>query len=228
MIILSNVETMRHHVHVLYKHNEENRITVINEPPYDDAPLLFIGHTSQGNIVRYSNVLSNDKIRQLEQIFAAQPLPEFTDHLQILQNYLGAQHVQYGPAYIFPENRNYPFSKAIQITNENKELIKPYYQYTYEDFPWKQPCFVMLENNEPVSICCTARQTEIACEASVYTQEDYRGRGYSLEVVNAWANTVQKQGRIALYSTSADNLASQAVARKLGLVQYGVDIQIEK
>ncbi|MGH2617528.1 MAG: GNAT family N-acetyltransferase, partial [Thermomicrobiales bacterium] len=42
-----------------------------------------------------------------------------------------------------------------------------------------------------------------------------------------WAQAVRQEGRIPLYSTSWENLASQAVARKLGLVLYGVDLDID-
>ncbi|MDQ3856704.1 MAG: GNAT family N-acetyltransferase, partial [Chloroflexota bacterium] len=34
-------------------------------------------------------------------------------------------------------------------------------------------------------------------------------------------------GKVPLYSTSWDNSASQAVARKLGLVQYATDLSLD-
>jgi hypothetical protein len=46
-------------------------------------------------------------------------------------------------------------------------------------------------------------------------------------VVAAWAQAVRASGRIPGYGTSWDNLASQTVARKLGLVPYGVSIGLE-
>ncbi|HZS91689.1 MAG TPA: GNAT family N-acetyltransferase, partial [Chloroflexota bacterium] len=46
-------------------------------------------------------------------------------------------------------------------------------------------------------------------------------------VVAGWARAIRASGRIPLYSTSWDNHASQAVARKLGLVQYGTDLSLE-
>lgn len=99
-------------------------------------------------------------------------------------------------------------------------MLKPHFLYTFEDFEFKQPCFVIIEDDLPVSICCSARQNSTAGEASVFTHEEYRGRGYGVEVANAWAVKVQKQGRIALYSTSWDNFASQSVVRKLQLVLW--------
>lgn len=83
-----------------------------------------------------------------------------------------------------------------------------------------------MKDNKPISICCSARQTEEAAEASVFTNENYRGKGYGIEVTNAWAAEIQRQGRVALYSTSWDNFASQALARKLDLIQFGTDIHM--
>jgi len=54
----------------------------------------------------------------------------------------------------------------------------------------------------------------------------YRGRGYANTVVAAWARDILATGRMPLYSTSWQNLASQAVARKLGLIQYGTDVSL--
>jgi predicted GNAT family acetyltransferase len=60
----------------------------------------------------------------------------------------------------------------------------------------------------------------------VETLEGYRGRGHAPAAVAAWARAVRATGRIPLYSTSWDNLASQAVARKLGLIPYGADFSL--
>ncbi|MET3699584.1 GNAT acetyltransferase-like protein [Bacillus oleivorans] len=131
-----------------------------------------------------------------------------------------------GPAYVFPDVKDRAGTQAVEVTQENKELLKPYFPYTFENFKYKQPCFVIVEDNITVSICCSARKSTTADEASVFTHEDYRGKGYGLDVTSAWAAEVQKQGRIALYSTSWDNFASQSVARKLRLFQYGTDIHM--
>ncbi|WP_245856042.1 hypothetical protein [Bacillus oleivorans] len=57
MSMLSNLELMEHHVNVLFKHDSKNRMTVVNEPPYDVAPKIFIGGTKLGSLVRYSITL---------------------------------------------------------------------------------------------------------------------------------------------------------------------------
>lgn len=224
--MLTDLELMERHVKVLFKHDLENRITLVNEPPFEQAPLISMGVTKYGNVVRYSNTLKEDLIEKLNKVIntnASINLAEIINKLSMAHQF---NDFSIGPAYVFPDVCDRIHTKTIQVTHENKELLKPYFPYTFEDFEYKQPCFVIVENNIPVSICCSARKTEQADEASLFTHEEYRGRGYGLEVTTAWAKEVQKQGRLALYSTSWDNFASQAVAKKLKLYQYGTDIQM--
>jgi hypothetical protein len=223
--MLSDRELMRNHVNVLFKHDAEIRMTVVNEPPFDAAPLIFIGAAKEGNIVRYSSTLDADNIERIEQIIKTNPA-NLAEIIKVLSAGYELTNISFGPAYAFPDVRDRSCTKAIRITNENKALLKPDFPYTFEEFDYKQPCFVIVEDNIVVSICCSARQTPEADEASVYTHKDYRGRSYAAEVANAWAAEVQRQGRIALYSTSWDNFASQSIARKLQLVQYGTDIHM--
>jgi RimJ/RimL family protein N-acetyltransferase len=65
-----------------------------------------------------------------------------------------------------------------------------------------------------------------AAEAGVETLAAFRGKGYAIAAVAGWAAAVQQSQRIALYSTSWQNQASQAVAKKLGAVSYGEDWSI--
>lgn len=194
-----------------------------NEPPYDVTPRIFIGATSMGSVVKYSNSLDSHIIEKLEQVIDLNPI-DLGEVIRVLSIDCELNELSFGPAYVFPDDRDSSCTKAIRVTYENKELLKPSFPYTFENFEYKQPCFVIVENNIVVSICCSARQTSSADEASVYTHEDFRGRGYGVDVTNAWATEVQRLGRIALYSTSWDNFASQSIAKKLQLVQYGTDI----
>ncbi len=74
---------------------------------------------------------------------------------------------------------------------------------------------------EIVSICFCARLTDVAAEAGLRTEPDCRRKGHGAAVTAAWAALVMATGRHAFYSTSADNLASQATAARLGLRPIG-------
>ncbi|MEG0438922.1 MAG: hypothetical protein RR587_06755 [Solibacillus sp.] len=49
--MLIDLELLKLYVNVLFKHNTENRITVVYESPYEDAPRIFVGATNIGNTV---------------------------------------------------------------------------------------------------------------------------------------------------------------------------------
>lgn len=84
----------------------------------------------------------------------------------------------------------------------------------------RSPAMAIVEDGYPVSVCFCARRSHEAAEAGLETAEAYRGRGYGPRVAAAWALAVRASGRIPLYSTSWNNAASLAVARKLGLIVY--------
>ena len=227
MFLLTDLELLEYHVQVLYRHNEFNQITHINELPYDTAPRIYIGTSKDGKIVRYSNGLDVNLVSDLNQAIQASPNIELAEIINILNKHKQLSSVWIGPAYVFPKLREQQSStNVIQINDSNKELLKANFPYTYEEFEYKQPCYAIVQDHKAVSICCSARQTQVAAEASLYTLEEFRGKGYGLKVSNAWATDLQRQGRIALYSTSWDNFSSQSVAKKLNLIQYGTDINI--
>ena len=103
-----------------------------------------------------------------------------------------------------------------------------------EAFPWLerefeaiQPVAIAFCDGGPASICHSPRgSTLAAAEAGVETLEPYRNRGLATGAVACWARAVQRMGRLALYSTSWENHASQAVARKLSARLYGEDWQL--
>ncbi|MGE8203259.1 GNAT family N-acetyltransferase [Heyndrickxia sp. NPDC080065] len=223
--MFSDLELMEIHVNVLFNSDEQGRITHINEPPYDAAPRFFIGGTRKGPIVRYHKGLSDDVVKKLEEVIGTDPSSRLAEIIYILSQVQPIRSVWIGPAFIFPEVRNRS-TKAIQVTQSNKKLLLPHFPYTYDEFEYKEPCFAIVQNDMAVSLCCSARQTSKGDEASLYTLEEFRGKGYGVDVSNAWAREVQKQGRLALYSTSWDNFSSQSVAKKLQLIQYGTDIHL--
>ena len=77
-----------------------------------------------------------------------------------------------------------------------------------------------------VAVCFSSRNGADAAEAGLETLAPFRGRGYAAAAVAAWAAAVRASGRLPLYSTGWDNLASQGVVRTLGLVPYGADLSL--
>ncbi|MES1050789.1 GNAT family N-acetyltransferase [Bacillus thuringiensis] len=90
----------------------------------------------------------------------------------------------------------------------------------------RKPYFAIVKNEKGVSVCCSARRTPVAAEISVETLAEFQGNGYGTDGVTAWAISIQEEKSIPLYSTSWNNYASQAVARKLKLINYGMNLHI--
>jgi len=216
---------MKLHVNVLFQHNAENKMTYVNEPPHDEGPRLFIGGTKDGYVIRYHHSLNKEVVKELELNIGLHSNPPLAEIIRILNQSGDINSVWVGPTYIFPDVKS-SVTKAVKITPNNKEILLPHFPYTFEEFELRQPCYAIILNGMVVSLCCSARQTAAAAEASLFTMEEYRGKGYGVEVAKAWAAEVQGLGKLALYSTSWDNFSSQSVAKKLKLRQYGTDIHI--
>jgi RimJ/RimL family protein N-acetyltransferase len=234
-------DLMQIHVTALYRHDERSRLLAVNEPgdPRPDDPLpprLYLGRTREGLTWRFRRDLLESLVAELEAMLAAEPVASDLSRppqcLRALQATLARDGpltgTWSGPAWHFPDEIPAPEHEVIPVMTEHDDLgrlLAPV--LTGEDLPWRQPCLAILDQGRLASLCFSARNTAVAAEAGVDTREEFRGRGYAPAVVAAWARAVRQEGRIPLYSTSWDNLASRSVARKLGLILYGTDLSID-
>jgi hypothetical protein len=223
---MTDIELMNIQVEVLFKHNHLGRLTEINEPSKLQAPLFFLGRTKLGNIIRFNNELDHSMICKMNQYLTeSDSKVDLATITTILKKEAPINNFWMGPAYVFPDNIKKP-SSAIKITDGNKTFLQTFFPHLVNKLEWIQPCFVILKDGDAVSVCCSARRSSLAAEASLETVVTYRGRGFGLETATAWAMEIQKEKRIPLYSTAWDNFSSQSVAKKLNLHQYGIDLHI--
>jgi RimJ/RimL family protein N-acetyltransferase len=225
------LELIEIQVETLFGHDENGRLRYVNEPAGASAPRFFLGRTEAGNIWRFRHDLPEDVVRRLDALCASEPVPTDLREAPInlksfestLQRHRAIQQQWVGPAYRFPDDIHIP-TNIVRITQENAALLRPGFTDMIPRLGFSQPCVAAVESGRAVSLCCSVRISSRADEAGVETLRDYRGRGYATNVVAGWAMAVRELGRIPLYSTSWDNIASQRVASKLGLVLYGVDL----
>jgi len=218
----------------LFTHDGHGRLLCINEPETNvPAPRLFLGRTRIGNIWRFRADLPDDLTSELEKLCADEPViddlktpPRHQDEYQrLLEKHAPVKKFSSGPAYYF-EDYPEPATPLVAIIEANSELLRGGFEDCLEEVPTWQPFIAAVENNRAVSVCRSVRITAAAHEAGVETLPEFRGRGYAKDVVAGWALAVKSLGAVPLYSTSWDNVASQAVARKLGLKLFGADFDI--
>src|SRR6185436_2661386 len=110
---------------------------------------------------------------------------------------------------------------VVRVTRANADLLRTFPDWR-DEVDERQPFMVAVENGSAVALCSSVRITGAARAAGVETLPAARRRGLASQVVSAWARAVAELGAIPLYSTSWDNVASRAVARRLGMPLIGV------
>jgi len=221
-----------------FTHDGQGRIVAENEPDGqpEPAPRFFLTRTRQGSIWRVRYDVPEQIVQRLESFLASEPAT--TDlvsppiHLDAMldaffddrESVIGFQ----GPAYRFPAT----ISTTIDVTRISRENLHLLHRVVGDldaldrDFDVVEPWMAVVQDGAAVATCYSCRRSDRAAQARVDTAPPFRGRGYAPAMVAAWAREVRATGRIPLYGTTWDNLASQAVARKLGLVQFGVSLAL--
>jgi len=234
--VLSDLELLEMQIEALFTHDDHGRVVTVNEPDGGPAPRFFFGRTREGKLWRVRHDLPGDMAQRLESLATRDrvhgdleaPPRNLDAMLAVLAKDGEARVGHAGPAYRFPDHLPAP-TGVTRITVANAHLLRrmpAYLDDVKRGLDAYEPRLAVIEDGVAVAICNSARLTNRVAEAGVETLEGYRGRGYATAVVATWALAVRETGRIPLYSTSWDNLASRAVARKLGLVQYGTDLNL--
>jgi GNAT superfamily N-acetyltransferase len=231
--MLSDRALLRAHVEALFTQDSTGRLVAVNEPGGKAAPRFFLGRTPQGSESWYRNDLPEEAVASLRAACAVIPpgmeLKESgtlaAPFLALLEQTDPVQEIWSGPAFRFPDRLEVS-SSIVPITAANADILRPQLAAWYQDVTEGRTLYGAVVKGEAVSVCASVRQTVVAEEAGVETAPDFRGQGYAAPAVLAWAAAVRHAGRLPLYSTSWNNRASQALARRLGLVQFASDLHI--
>jgi hypothetical protein len=133
-----------------------------------------------------------------------------------------AAQVSAGPSFVAPVDRadRSPAPDGVELrTSEDTDLAELRPLLPERDAVLAPPGGVGVVDGESAAVCDTARSAPSSVEAGVWTYERHRRRGLATTVTSAWLALVGD--RTAFYSTSSDNVASQGVARRLGLTPIG-------
>jgi hypothetical protein len=223
-------ELMQTQITTLFRLDQRGRMLCINEPDDPPAPRLFIGRTSAGTIWAVRHDLPDDLITTLHSICAAEPIVARFDtaphYAPVLRSLLGLGAEEYrGPAYAFPPTISL-VTGAVLVAPEQRSVLAAHFPDLMAQYAQRTPIAAIIEQGIAVAACWCSRRTAQAAEAGIMSIPAVRQRGYAIRVAALWGRSVQEAGMTALYSTSWDNMASQGVARALGLHLYGEDWSI--
>ena len=231
-MIETDLQLMHIQAETLYRYDTDGRLRCINEPGDPPAPRFFMGRTAQGNLWRFRHDMPATIVQQIEALCDSEPASAPTGHPPLhydaIRAILLAQapiETEFrGPAYRIPDSLEPP-PGIVLISEANQQLLERWFMDWLPVTP-EQTAAAAVEAGVAVAICFCSRLTSRAAEAGVETAAPFRRRGHAAAAVAGWAAQLRRRGRLALYSTSWDNLASQGVARKLGMRLYGEDWSI--
>ena len=195
------------------------------------GPHFYLLRTPHEVVCRCHTRLDAGVSQALEQIAMAQrgrqrdwPL-EYGRYLALLGSLAPLKAVRAGP--LFRVEPVGGVAAATQITPENADLLRGGLEEWLPDVAEGRLMYAALADGRAVSICCSVHAFEGAHVAGVETLASHRRRGLAAQAVASWAGAVSRLKAIALYGTTFDNLASQGVARRLGMTLLGAEFSVE-
>ena len=230
---MNELELMNLHVEALFTRDSEGDLVRVNEPGGLPAPRFFLGRTVNGTVCRFRHDVDRDLRAELEAAVADKvrgddvldspmnPAP----YQRILARLAPVERTWLGPAFSFPDILPNAIGTTL-VTEANARILHPFLEDWIPDVGVCHPMAARVIDGQAVSVCGSVRRTSASHEAGVDTAAAFRGRGHAFRVVAAWAQSVREMNRVPLYSTSWQNEASRAVARKMGLLPFGNDLHI--
>lgn len=201
------------------------------------APTVFLTFGIDGMIVKFgagadpavrAEVLTWARAREGGWATGAVAAPAL-DELRARLTAVGAAAVRswwHGPLFAFPAALA-RVPEAVVAGEESIGLLRQVYpDAEVDEVAETQPCLMICEGAELAAVCHSARRGARVHEAGLDTRVEFRRRGLGARVCAAWATAVRREGATPLYSTSFENLASQGVARRLGLTRIGTDLHL--
>jgi predicted GNAT family acetyltransferase len=228
---MTDLDRMQLHIDSSFTFDARGRMLLSNEPRLSSrtpAPRAVLGQTPDGNVLRIGASVPDDVERQLEEIVASlpplhdlqsppPPLPALRD---VLEQHAPVTAEYGGPNYHFPDPIP-ALGDAVQITRATVERARDTYPWLLDALEDWWPCFGVIRDGAIASVCFSSRVADRAEAAGVDTHPAYRQRGYAAAVTAAWGAAIRASGKVPFYSTSWDNVGSQGVARRVGLLLHG-------
>lgn len=227
---MDELTLMTAHCAALFVQNEDRELVCVNDWHRRPAPVYWMGFSHKGIVWRFRMDVAVETRAEIERLIgdeSTDPSLRWPKHHDSYCALLHEARATSGPTYRLSAHsarsdhsvRRVSLADAAVLRGSGLEAWIP-------DIPHQQPMFVSLEDGRAVAVCASVRTTPIADEAGVESLPRSRRRGHATAAVAAWSQAVLGAGKVPLYSTTWDNLASQAVARHLGSVAFGWEYRV--
>lgn len=203
-------------------------------------PKVAVAVADDGLAVRFDLALPRELQRALEEVpIVGSSLQAILEtYREIIEPY-GRVESSGGPSYVFSREIGSVPSSDLEIVTSSDTVSPSLFagrpEAWWEPGEWSDllsgrlgPWAFGMINGAVAAICHTPVGSALAAEAGVWTHPEARGRGYATAVTAAWAAVACQRFETLFYSTSFDNVASQSVARKLGLAPIGTIWQLNR
>jgi RimJ/RimL family protein N-acetyltransferase len=235
----TDLELLALEIEALWVKDERGRLVRTREVEGSEAPHMVVAASDQGQIVEFGREVPDGLIGELAAVVAGESswgggtMPRAIARcVELLAGVVGPVGVSSGPSFVIPPGVG--FSSSVEIVRSAEESSEAALRKRnparagWRADEWELlmdgglgPWAMAVSGGQVVSICHCARLADRGAEAGVWTDPDFRGRGYAAAVTAAWASLLEGSGRTLFYSTSAENVSSRLVAARLGLRGIG-------
>jgi hypothetical protein len=219
------------------------RILCENDPPRSRGPRMYLGGCESANVVHIRHDVGNDTAREIEALAAGeQPLahPSSTpahldDYLDLLAREMPIEQQTAGLTFYVADPLEYEHEVTL-VCSDTPAGDRMLATIAAQGMPptlfalgftalWPPWC-VALHDGAIASVAETVRTSSLGVEAGITTVPELRRRGYAAAAAAGWAAHPALHGHARFYSTQRTNVASQGVARRLGLRFVGANLRV--
>ena len=196
-----------------------------------DGPHFHIFRTPVRSVVRCHPGLGDDLAADLARLAARERgrpsawAREYGDYLRVLGAVGPVAAVRAGPLYV-AASAPPGGDEAVRITSDNADLLHGGLDEWLPDVAAGALMFAALADGRAAAVCASVSAWDAAHVAGVETAPAQRGKGMASRAAAAWAGAVLRLGATPVYGTTFDNLASQGVARRLGMQLVGSEFSV--
>jgi len=230
---LDDLDLMRIHFRNEYVTNSFGRVEKANHWSSVPAAALLFGRTTTTNHWHFGNFLSsntrsllNENCRQ-EPLDLDSPLIFKDTYTELIDNELGDCEVFDSWVFCQKTPPSKPEHKAgiVQIATENPYLLNKHFpamnRYEGKVITQDTPIFAEIVDYHAVSVCNSARQSDLGAECYIATTETHRSLGYAKNVTKHWAEAIYNSSKLPFLNTTVDNHATTKIANNSDVTLVG-------